>query len=459
MNKFIPAFLAGKATKAALKLTGKRATHFPGKVARRIDPTFLRRIGKPAHVICITGTNGKTTCANMIEDCLKQDGKTFLDNSYGSNTLSGICTTFMDGVTMGNKPKYDCYVLEIDERSSPLIYKYIKPDYLICTNLFRDSVMRNAHTEFIFDVIDKAVPPETRLVLNADDLISSRLGKGRNAHRTFFGVEPLPGEQPEDNIINDGRCCPECGALMEFSFRRYHHIGRARCPKCGLETPAPDCDVTAVDFAAGTLTMRLRGEMQAFPIVNENLFNIYNEAAVIAFLFDYGYAPERIAGFLKNIRITGTRLRSRQAGSTEIVSQMLKGLNPIAASRAFHMAHDMPGTKSLFLMFDDVFDEKDESENVCWYYESDFEALADDSIRHIYVGGPRAKDVKLRLIQAGYPEDRIVTARYEADLAGMVEKEDVDRFLIFYEMYRDELCREKVEPVVARTFAGEEAQA
>ena len=69
MLKFIIAFFAGKAAKILLKILGKRATHFPGKLALKICPDFLRYIGKPKNIICVTGTNGKTSTCNMIEDC------------------------------------------------------------------------------------------------------------------------------------------------------------------------------------------------------------------------------------------------------------------------------------------------------------------------------------------------------------------------------------------------------
>ena len=55
------------------------------------------------------------------------------------------------------KQKYDVAVLEVDERSSIKVYSYITPTYLVCTNLFRDSIKRNAHPEFIFNIINGAL--------------------------------------------------------------------------------------------------------------------------------------------------------------------------------------------------------------------------------------------------------------------------------------------------------------
>ena len=78
-------------------------------------------------------------------------------------------------------------IFEVDESSSPKVYPYIKPNYLICTNLIRDSLRRNAHPEFIFNIINSNLPKETKLILNADDLISSRLGAENE--KVYYGLD------------------------------------------------------------------------------------------------------------------------------------------------------------------------------------------------------------------------------------------------------------------------------
>lgn len=449
MLRFIIAFLVGKAAKFVLKLSGRRATHFPGKLARKICPDFLKYVGKPKDIICVTGTNGKTSTSNMIEDCLRQAGVRLLDNSFGSNTLSGICATFIDGVSIFNKPKYDVYVLEVDERSSLHIYKHITPTYFICTNLFRDSVTRNAHTEYIFSIINDCLPAETKLILNGDDIISSRLGKGKNKERIFFGVNRLEGEETEDyNIINDGRTCPECGAKMIFDFKRYHHIGRAHCSVCSMKSPEPDYAVTCADYKNRTITVNHKGEENIYPMVNEAVFNIYNECAVIALLAEYGFEPEKTAGFIKNIKITETRHSEITAGGVKIDCTMLKGLNPIACSRNCHTAKITKGRKAVFFMVDDIHNEKDDSENITWHYEADYEALNDDSIKMIYISGSRAEDLKYRLLLGDIPQEKIITGRYEKDIIEKIDFSQIDTLLIFYDMYRYDMLEKEIKPAI-----------
>ncbi len=454
MLKFIIAFIAGKAAKLLLKLLGRRATHFPGKLALKICPDFLKYIGKPKNIICVTGTNGKTSTCNMIEDSLRQDGIKLLDNSFGSNTLPGICAVFIDGVNLFNKPVCDTAVLEVDERSSLHIYKHITPTYFICSNLFRDSVMRNAHTEFIFSMINDYLPKETKLILNGDDIISSRLGKGANESRIFFGVDKLANEQTEDyNIINDGRACPECGAKMIFDFKRYHHIGKAHCSKCEMKSPENDYTVVSADSENKTMTVRIKGSDFVFPMINDAIFNIYNEVSVIALLAEYGYDPAKIAEFMANLKITSTRYNETMAGDVKVICTMLKGYNPIACSRNCHTAKIRPGKKAVFFMVDDIHNEQDDSESITWHYEADYEALNDESITHIFASGPRSLDVKYRLLLAGIPEEKITVGRHESDVIEQMTLENTDELLIFYDMHRYDKLQNEVKPAIVKKFA------
>lgn len=456
MLKFFLAFYVGKAAKILLKLLGRRATHFPGDIALRICPDFLKYVGKPKNVICVTGTNGKTSTCNMIEDSLRQAGLKILDNSFGSNTLPGICSTMIDGVNLFNKPVYDNCVLEIDERSSLHIYKYVTPSYFICSNLFRDSVMRNAHTEFIFSMINDYLPASTKLILNADDVISSRLGEGINESRIFFGVNELENEQTEDhNIINDGRACPVCGAKMIFDFKRYHHIGKAHCSKCDTKSPDADYNVISVDKKSMTMTVSLKGKEYIFPMINEAIFNVYNEVSVIALLSECGYTPEEISSFIKNINITSTRYNETRAGDVRVICTMLKGYNPIACSRNCHTAKIREGKKAVFFMVDDIHNEQDDSENITWHHEADFETLKDESITHIFASGPRSLDLKYRLLLAGIPEEKVTVGRTEKDVINKMTLDNTDTLLIFYDMHRYDMLEKEVKPGIVRKFAKE----
>ena len=164
--RYILALIVSRLAYFMIKLIGKDGTYFPGKLAIKICPDFLGHIKKPKVIIGVTGTNGKTTVCNMIIDVLEDNGYRVLNNRKGANINFGIASTFLEA-----KGDYDVAVLEIDERSSKLIYPYVKPNYVVVTNFFRDSIRRNAHPEYIVDFINKAIPETTTMILNGDDLI------------------------------------------------------------------------------------------------------------------------------------------------------------------------------------------------------------------------------------------------------------------------------------------------
>ena len=54
-------------------------------------PDFLGMVEKPKIVIAITGTNGKTTVANLLLDCLENCGYKVINNKAGSKCKRWNC--------------------------------------------------------------------------------------------------------------------------------------------------------------------------------------------------------------------------------------------------------------------------------------------------------------------------------------------------------------------------------
>lgn len=115
--RFLFALWMAKLSIPALKITRHNGTDFPGSLAVKLCPDFLKYIGKPEHIIAVTGTNGKTTVANMLNDVLTAEGKTALSNRAGSNIISGVSTALLKGCGLLGRirPEYDLAILEIDE--------------------------------------------------------------------------------------------------------------------------------------------------------------------------------------------------------------------------------------------------------------------------------------------------------------------------------------------------------
>ena len=429
--RFIAAFLLAKLSGPALKLTGHQGTNFPGKLALRICPDFLRYVRKPRRIIAVTGTNGKTTVSNLLCDVLEKNGERVLSNRYGSNINSGIATALIAGCDLFGRQRYRLAVLEVDERSTPRIFPWVKPEVVVITNLFRDSIMRNAHPAYIADILSREIPPTARLIVNADDLISCRIAP-ENA-RVTFGIAHMESDVTECvNLINDMRICPVCHGELRYEYRRYHHIGRAVCDSCGFHSP--DYDYWAEDVDFHNMTMRLRDSEKSveYPLLSDSIFNVYNMVTVIATLRELGYSHEKIFAALRKSAIVASRHNEEQVGDVTLVMQMAKDKNALACSRAFDYVASRSGEKELMLMMNCLSDAKHWSENVSWLYDCDFEFLNREDIRCIVVTGPRALDYRLRLLLAGVPEEKILCEQDEMKAAERLPFVAGDQVYLFY---------------------------
>lgn len=429
--KFYIALWMAKLSIIALKVTGHRGTDFPGRIALKICPDFLGQTKGPDKILGVTGTNGKTTICNLLIGMLKADGKRIMDNRYGSNVISGLCTTFIRDMGLGGRCRSDVAVLEIDERSSRVVFPAMHPDVMLINNLTRDSIMRNGHPEYIARLLTKFVPAETKLIINGDDLIAASVAPSNE--RVYFGIEHLPGDVIDCiNLVNDLQICPKCHGLLEFTARRYHHIGRAYCPECGFKSPELKYSADNADLENMTIEITCAGQTHTYRLVNESVFNIYNVVAAVAYMSELGYSPERIDELLAKAKLVETRFGEEEVNGIKVVRQMSKDKNALAASRVFDYVSGLPGDKELILMMNCLHDEIEWSENTCWLYDCDFEFLKKDNIRNIIVTGPRAKDYYLRLKFAGVDDDRITFVKNEIDAPSALQLNEGESIFIFY---------------------------
>ena len=319
--KFYIALWGAKAGTVLLKIFRRNASFFPGKFAIKVCKDFIGKIEKPRTIVAVTGTNGKTTVCNMIEDILKDNNYIFIDNRYGSNIDAGVATALISGATMMGKAKKDLAVFEVDERSSPKIYPYMTPTYLVCTNLFRDSLMRNAHTEFISEILTRNIPKETTLILNGDDLIASNIAPENN--RIYFGIDRLDTDGDKCiNIARDIIVCPKCNSKLVYDYVRYNHIGKAHCPNCDFKSPDIDYLATKLDLENMKLTLK-NGEMEEeYDLISDNIINIYNIVTVITVLKQLGLSRDQINDSLKKQKIVDTRYSEETVNGIKVVTHL-----------------------------------------------------------------------------------------------------------------------------------------
>lgn len=443
--RFYLAILAARLTARLIQLTGGQGSHWPGKIALLICPKFLQVITRPKLIIGITGTNGKTTTANLLADSMKALGYDLAHNSYGSNLKEGVASALISASSFWGGPKIANLILELDERATRIIFPDLKPDYLLITNLFRESYSRNAHVEFVASVLEESIPPETVLIVNADDLISSRLSPENE--RYAFSISPLPEESEEEpGLIDDLPICPRCGGKLDFSFRRYHHIGQLKCLSCGLENIAADFVLTKEQ---DLLKVKYQGQTESYLSLGDTIQDDYNLLSALAVLKVLGHQEEEINSALRQIQLLASRKEIVERKGTTIYRMLAKGWNPIAVTRALHAVMKLEGSKALILLYNLSPGSRGFADNTAWHYDVDFELLNDPAVLQIVLAGARVEDFKLRLLFAGIKEEKIYLVEDSKKLAEAVKLE-ADKILILHELYSAPLAKKLQQDLVKR---------
>lgn len=436
-----------------LNLFGFSANNLPGNICLKIYPNILLDMKLPKLLIFITGTNGKTVSSITLSHILREKGLTVVNNKEGSNMNSGIISKMIKYSNLAGEIKADAAVLEVDEDVTAKLCKQLHPDYLLVTNLYRDSISRNAHPDFVFEKLEK-IPAEPTLILNADDMLSCTLGREGN-RKIFYGAAkaPLATDQCE-NIICDVKVCPQCLMPITYEYIQFHHIGRAHCQHCGYSMPQPQIYADEINSETNTYRVndkiRSHAALQTFP--TGNLFEIYNNLAIVSLCLDLGYDLEFLTESLQSLSKAGGRYEEVRVNDTDIISMVGKSQNPISCSQSFAKAKTITGKKVILIAVNDrEYGLHSHHEDTSWFYDTDFEFLISDDVLKYIAIGPRANDVALRLVLAGADPGKIeITYQYDTKVVKMIDYDAVKggTILYFFEVYFREWSKKLKQALV-----------
>ena len=430
---FFPALWAGKLLLYLYQHTGHARNDKPGMAALRLCDEFLRYAAKPKLTIVVSGTNGKTTISCVVAEMLKQRGMSVSYTDWGANDRGGNAWCILNAVSIFNRPTKDAAVIEMDELVSRRNVPQLKPDYLIVNNLARDSMLRNATPEFVESHLRSAAAssPKTVVIANADDPLSCEIGK--NNRRVFFSAADLH-TNPSAASLHDLALCPHCFAKLRYRYRNFRHIGSFSCPACGFASPESDYFVERVDAEHDVMTLRSRDGESEYPILSASVYNIYNEAAILAMFLDMGCKPEELRDCLAHASIPASRATKVEVNGITVHTHMAKGQNATATSSVFEGVVKEPGEKELIILVDEVYEHPGESETAAWIFDVQYECLNDPHIKKIIVGGDRYLDHQVRMRMAGIPEEKTVCIRGMSETAELVDTEGIDSIYILHDV-------------------------
>ena len=414
-------------------LVGKGSS-LPGKLALKVCPDILRRVTLPERVIAVTGSNGKTSTVEMIAAILRADGKSVVYNEEGSNQIEGVTTLVLTRATFGGTVKADVLLIESDERYAAHTFRYFHPTEFVITNLYRDQLTRNGHPEWVYDAILPALHPETKLLLNADDPLSSCFAQGRENVR-WFGLDrcSVSGDAP-GGVYHDGAYCPLCHGSMEYDYVHYNQIGAYRCTKCGHRKPETGYTVTAVDLEAGSLT--IDGEVSV-GLAFRSIYNIYNILAAYAVCRECGVSRETAAAVLSSYLLKNGRMQTFRLGAHHGMLLTSKHENSIAYDTNLRYIAAAERDCTVLVIVDAVSRKYFTSET-SWLWDIDFDQLCVPHVKRVILAGRYCNDLAERVSFTGL-EDWTVEPDITRAAAELKRSGDEDLFVVTCFSDRDKL--------------------
>lgn len=414
----IISIITAKIAAFILRLFGKGATTFPGKIALALKYNILNPLSKNVHIICVTGTNGKTTTCALIEHILKSKNKSYFINKSGANMLTGVATAFIANSTIFGKCKKEYAILECDENSLPLISRYIDAEAVVVTNVFRDQLDRYGEVDYTLSKIKQGIDnmPDALLVLNADCPLTFSLSRLCDNDYITFGMNADVNQQS----VSDNSYCPVCSAKLCYISRIYAQLGDYYCKNCGYKRVVPDYNVNNIVSVSDMGSTFFIGE-NICDISLGGLYNIYNAAAAIAVLD---------AMQINGIRAVSTfggafgRMERFSCGDKDILLLLVK--NPVGLSSCVKYAKNIKGCfNAVFALNDNSADGRD----ISWIWDSQLFEIK-DKCKSVTAMGTRAYDMALRLKYDDITVDKIIDGENYQRLIEMIQKEQ-GNFIVF----------------------------
>jgi UDP-N-acetylmuramyl tripeptide synthase len=395
------ALWAGKVAAVATRIKGGQGTSFPGMVALKIDPAFIRRSAISAgKVILISGTNGKTTTARFVASMLEADQKKVLANPAGANLSTGIAAALIRSFSLSGKSNHTYALFEVDEHALPAVSRALKPDVLLLTNLFRDQLDRYGEIDTIAARWKEAVahlPVESSLVINANDPRLIAIAGSFTGQTIFFGASEPSLLGPANLSAADLTRCPYCGGTLSGD-RFMAHLGVLRCGACSFRTPTPDVALLHYRPEEKGSKIGLMYEKKNLTIQTplEGRFNALNLAAAVAVARTLELPEKSIVSGIASVRQAFGRAEHFKAGNREVVLHLAK--NPTGYNEVLIAITERNAQPDLFLALNDHWAD---GQDVSWIWDVDFERIS-DGIQELTVSGERAGDLAIRLATSGY---------------------------------------------------------
>ena len=379
-----------------LRLFNFGATSLPGALALKICPDILGYAAKNVDIIAVTGTNGKTTSARIIERALQNAGRSVCANRSGANLMPGITAELIMNKSLFGSTRCESAVIECDEAACRLVLGRLRPRVLLITHLFRDQLDRYGTVAQPRDCIAAGLrdTPETIAVINADCPMAASVSRLCQNKTVYYGL----GEHKKTCVgSGEDDTCPVCGKRLCYKGLSYANLGVFSC-SCGFARSKPDVSAESV-FPDGSFVLRADGDKTVCAPALPGLYNVYNSVGAVAAAVACGVPLKQAADASQDFKCGFWRMDIFPLGKRGARMILIK--NAAAADQTLNEVCRAPGEKTLVLA---VNDRTADGTDISWLDEADFGVLARrGKIMRAYVCGDRAETAEKRLKRENIP--------------------------------------------------------
>jgi UDP-N-acetylmuramoyl-tripeptide--D-alanyl-D-alanine ligase len=308
-------------------------------------------------VICITGTNGKTTLKEMLAHLLASEYRV-LKNIKSYNNIIGLSLTLFD-----LDPSYDIAVLELGS-SHPgdiaALAEIARPDAAVITNI------GDGHLEFLRDrkgvfeektSLLRFLPRSGVVFLNKDDeLLES--ASAPEAATKFFGM-----------------------------------------------SPGSDFRITDLERKENGYSFSVEAEKFFIPL--EGKHNVYNAAAAIAAAEYFGISPDEARERLREMSLPGMRLERINAGGVIFINDSYNA-NPVSFECALEVLQETPAKGKKGVIAGDMLEL---GEREAAFHEEIGRSIAEKKIDFLITVGELAEHITRGALEAGMDKKMVFSAK------------------------------------------------
>jgi len=389
-------------------MLGRGGTNLPGKLALRLYPDLLGELGRQVYTIVITGTNGKTTSARMLEQCLENGAIPVFANRSGANLLPGILAEFVSNANWRGEMQTRHAVIESDEAAFRTAAGYLDAKIVLVTNVFRDQMDRFGEITHTLNSIRTGLEqsPNAVLCVNADCALSVGMVRGLPNAVHYFGVETPLYDDGGDGAGEMTRC-PVCNGAYDYEYRTYGHLGVYRCVKCDFVRPSTNAAVTAVleEMPDATKIEVQIGDACRQVMINlPGAYNIYNAIGVMAVAEVLNLGASVTAAALAEFKGGFGRMERLMLG--DVTVRMILVKNPIGCSQVLRYLGAMQEPMMLVVCLNDRVND---GTDVSWLWDVDARPFAQMNahLTGVICSGIRADDLAVWMKYNGVDEQKI----------------------------------------------------